>query len=113
MKGYRLVGGGRKHNKRVESDAEEDMFLQFVSAPPSSPTHGADPHDRADSDGREGGAQIEPRRSGRGNRGVQTTCQYEVYVSDLSLIKLTAPPRHFGDALMALAITSTYDVPPT
>ena len=37
----------------------------------------------------------------------------EVYVSDLSLPELGVAPRHFGDALMASATTSTDDAPAT
>ena len=33
----------------------------------------------------------------------------EVYVSDLSLPELGVAPRHFGDAMMALATTSIDD----
>ena len=54
-----------------------------------------------------------PRRSERGNRGVPATRYDEVYVSHLSLHDLGVPSRHFGDALMASATTSTDDAPAT
>ena len=38
-----------------------------------------------------------------------TTCYNKVYVFDFTLLELSVPPRHFGDARMALATTKKND----